>query len=85
MSQKKGRQVADGPFAGSKAIAGFFLLDVASLEYPSVNTYRRNLEDWFSTFTGRIGYETRDLSITAGGDVALSHSLNRITGTQGSF
>jgi hypothetical protein len=33
VSQKKGRSVADGPFAESKeAIAGFFLLEVGSLE-----------------------------------------------------
>jgi hypothetical protein len=33
VSQKKGRSVADGPFAESKeAIGGFFLLEVASLE-----------------------------------------------------
>jgi hypothetical protein len=33
VSQKKGRLVADGPFAESKeAIAGFFLLEVASLD-----------------------------------------------------
>lgn len=33
VSQKKGRQVADGPFAESKeAIAGFFLLEVGSLD-----------------------------------------------------
>jgi hypothetical protein len=33
VSQKKGQQVADGPFAESKeAIAGFFLLEVGSLD-----------------------------------------------------
>ncbi|HWO43230.1 MAG TPA: YciI family protein [Candidatus Eisenbacteria bacterium] len=33
VSQKKGRSVSDGPFAESKeAIAGFFLLEVGSLE-----------------------------------------------------
>jgi hypothetical protein len=33
VSQKKGRSVADGPFAESKeAVAGFFLLQVSSLE-----------------------------------------------------
>jgi hypothetical protein len=33
VSQKKGRSVADGPFAESKeAIGGFFLLEVASLD-----------------------------------------------------
>src|SRR5688572_22474484 len=46
VSQKKGRSVADGPFAESKeAIAGFFLLEVGSLdeaaeiakEFPGLN------------------------------------------------
>lgn len=46
VSQKKGRSVADGPFAESKeAVAGFFLLEVGSLdeaaeiakEFPGLN------------------------------------------------
>jgi hypothetical protein len=46
VSQKKGRSVADGPFAESKeAVAGFFLLEVSSLdeateiakEFPGLN------------------------------------------------
>jgi ketosteroid isomerase-like protein len=35
---------------------------------------------WFSSFRGPIGYEIRDLCITAGADVAFSHSLNRVLG-----
>ncbi|HSE24443.1 MAG TPA: nuclear transport factor 2 family protein [Pyrinomonadaceae bacterium] len=35
----------------------------------------------FEAYEGPIDYEVRDLSITAGDDVAFSHSLNRIGGT----
>src|SRR5260370_41016481 len=35
---------------------------------------RRN---WFAGFDGPIEYEIRDLSVTAGEDVAFCHSLNR--------
>lgn len=43
---------------------------------------RRRAETWFSSFHPAIGLEMRDLSITANGDVAFSHSLNRYSGTQ---
>jgi uncharacterized protein (TIGR02246 family) len=41
---------------------------------------RKGLEAWFPTFDGPIGYDIRDLMITAGDEVAFSRSLNRITG-----
>lgn len=41
----------------------------------------RRLEVWFSSFRGRIGYELRDLSITAGDEIAFGHSLNHVSGT----
>ena len=41
---------------------------------------RKGLEEWFPTFVGPIGYDIRELAITAGDEVAFSHSLNRITG-----
>ena len=41
---------------------------------------RHSLAQWFPTFAGPIGYEIRDLAITAGDDVAFAHSLNHITG-----
>jgi uncharacterized protein (TIGR02246 family) len=50
------------------------------LQYEGSEAYRKNWEDWFTTFQGPVGYEIHDLSIIAGGGVALSHSLNRITG-----
>ena len=41
---------------------------------------RKGLAEWFPTFQGPIGFEMRDLTVTAGGDVAFSRSLNRISG-----
>ena len=37
------------------------------------------LRSWFSGFDGPIDYEIRDLAVTAGGDVAFCHSLNRLS------
>lgn len=43
---------------------------------------RENLAAWFPTFRGPIGYEVRDLTVTASHDVAVCRSLNRISGTR---
>lgn len=40
------------------------------------------VKEWFDTFRGPIGYESRDRQITAGADVAFCHSLIRISGTR---
>ncbi|HEV2783937.1 MAG TPA: nuclear transport factor 2 family protein [Actinophytocola sp.] len=43
------------------------------------------LRTWFSGFAGPIDFEVRDLTVTAGEDVAFCHSLNRLSATpQGS-
>jgi uncharacterized protein (TIGR02246 family) len=42
----------------------------------------KGLQAWFSTWPGPIGYEIRDLRITAGDDAAFCHSLNRLSGTK---
>ena len=42
---------------------------------------RKRLAAWFASFRGPVGYEVRDLSITAGDDLAFSHSLNRVSAT----
>lgn len=52
------------------------------LQYVGTSALRRSLADWFTTFRGPIGYEIRDLAITAGHDVGFSRSLNRISGTR---
>jgi uncharacterized protein (TIGR02246 family) len=40
------------------------------------------LNDWFATWKGPIGYETRDISVTASADLAFCHGFVRITGTK---
>ena len=42
---------------------------------------RDGLEGWFSSWQGAIEYELRDQQITAGEQVAFSHSLNRMRAT----
>jgi ketosteroid isomerase-like protein len=37
---------------------------------------------WFAGWEGPIAIEIRDLRIHVGGDVAFSHSLNRLSGTR---
>ena len=58
------------------------LFDVVNpLQQVGSDASRRRAEQWFSSFQGPIGYEIRDLSITAGDDVAFSHGLSHVTAT----
>ena len=43
---------------------------------------KKRAENWFSSFEGPIGYEIRDLSITAGHNVAFSHGLSDVSATR---
>jgi PhnB protein len=47
----------------------------------SALTDAKGLKAWFATWQGPIGYEIHDLNITVGNDVAFSHSVNRMHGT----
>jgi PhnB protein len=42
----------------------------------------KDLEAWFHTWQGPIGYEFHDLNIAAGDDTAFSYSLVRLSGTK---
>jgi uncharacterized protein (TIGR02246 family) len=65
----------------SNYAADILLFDIAPpLQSKGADAYRKNWEEWFASWQGPIGYEISDLSITAGGGVAFSHSLNRIHG-----
>ena len=65
-----------------------YALDVLSfdvvdpLQYVGSAAARKRAEEWFASFEGPIGYEIRDLSITAGDTVAFCHSLNGINATR---
>ena len=39
-----------------------------------------DLAGWFATWREAIGYESRDLKITSGDDIAYCHSLSHLTG-----
>jgi uncharacterized protein (TIGR02246 family) len=52
------------------------------LKHPGVDVLKKGLKEWFSSWNGPIGYEIRDLAITAGEDAAFCHSLNRMSGTK---
>ena len=39
-----------------------------------------DLEGWFTTWSGPIGYETGKLEIAIGGDIAYAHCLSHLTG-----
>lgn len=43
-------------------------------------TGRQNLEQWFASFQGSLGYEIRDLHIAVDREIAFCYSLNRISG-----
>jgi PhnB protein len=43
---------------------------------------RKELEKWFETWRGPLGYEIHDLVVEAAGDVAFAHSLNHMSGTR---
>lgn len=51
------------------------------LQHGGGETFVKRWQELFESYQGPIGYEVRDLSITAGDDVAFSHSLNRVSGT----
>jgi PhnB protein len=47
---------------------------------PEVLSGKADLRDWFSSFHGPIGLESKNLVITAGNDIGLSHSLRHLAG-----
>jgi uncharacterized protein (TIGR02246 family) len=54
---------------------------VPPLQYEGAEAFRKVWQEIFDLFQDPIRYEIRDLSITAGDDVAFSHSFNRLNGT----
>jgi ketosteroid isomerase-like protein len=52
------------------------------LQYAGMDSLRENLSAWFPTFRGPVGYEIRDLIVTAAQTLAFCRSLNRISGAR---
>lgn len=55
---------------------------VNPLQHLGSDALKKRAEEWFASFEGPIGYEMRDLSITASDDVAFSHGLNHVSATK---
>jgi uncharacterized protein (TIGR02246 family) len=55
---------------------------VGPLQAIGTDAARKRTEEWFASFEGPIGYQIRDLTITAGDDIAFCHSLNQVSGTK---
>jgi uncharacterized protein (TIGR02246 family) len=51
------------------------------LQYAGADALKQRASQWLASFEGRVGFEMRDLRITAGDDVAFCHSLNGVKGT----
>jgi uncharacterized protein (TIGR02246 family) len=51
------------------------------LQHVGAEAKRRNWVAVFEAYRHPLGYQVHDLTIAVGGDVAFTHSLNRISGT----
>jgi ketosteroid isomerase-like protein len=69
--------------AMSSSASDILSFDVVDpLQYVGLDALKKRLEGWYSSFQGPIGLEICELNITAGNDVAFSHSLNQVIGTK---
>ena len=50
-------------------------------QYVGADAYRKDWMDLFAMFKGPLKFEISDLAITAGSDVAFSHSIQHVAGT----
>jgi ketosteroid isomerase-like protein len=68
------------------AVSRFFTDDVVTFDLapPLKHTGfdRKMLEGWFKTWDGRIGYELSDQVVTVSDSLAVSRSLDHMTGTK---
>ena len=51
------------------------------LQYAGADKVRERAEKWLSAYQSSIGYEVRNLAVTAGDTAAFCHYLYRISGT----
>lgn len=86
------RKLVDGfvKSISAKDLAGVmaaFAPDVVSfdlgppLQHGGGEAFAKRWRELFDSYAGTIDYDVRDLTITAGDDVAFSRSLNRVSGT----
>ena len=54
----------------------------ASLNVPGASAYRSNLEHWFDSFEGPLGFELHNLRIAPGEATAFCHYLSLVSGAR---
>jgi len=68
-------------------VLSFYAPDIVSFDvdpplgYQGIDHKRRAWKAFFDRHVGEVRYETRDLRVTANGDLALARSLNHVSGT----
>lgn len=85
------QRIADGVDAirarDLDALTALYAPDVVSfdlgapLRYAGDDNKRRAWQEVFAAYTGPIGYDVHELTITTEGDIAFVHSLNHVRGT----
>lgn len=65
------------PVAESAVV--FDVLD--PLRHATIESVRQRMHDWFDRFDGPVDVEIRELTVSADGDTAFAHSLNRYSGS----
>jgi uncharacterized protein (TIGR02246 family) len=59
-----------------------FVFDVIPpRQYVGAKAYRKDWTDFLGTFDGPVAFELSDLAVTTAGDLAYSHSAQRMSGT----
>jgi ketosteroid isomerase-like protein len=59
-----------------------FVFDVTPpRQYVGADAYRKDWTELFAMFNGPVKFEISDLAITAGNDIAFSHSIQHVSGT----
>jgi len=79
----KAVRAKDSDRATSGIAPDILTFDVVNpLQHIGSDASRKRAEESFSSFRGPIGYEVRDLDITAGDDVAFAHGLCHVSATK---
>ena len=69
-----------------ETVMSFYAPDIVSfdldppLRYSGTSSKRRAWQELFARFAGPIGYEIRELSVAADGDLAFVHAVNHVSG-----
>ena len=79
----KAVRAKDSVGATARIATAVLTFDVVNpLRYIGSDGSGKRAEEWFDSFQGPIGYEIRDLDVTAGDDVAFSHGISHVSATK---